>query len=285
MQRYMRGMGNGGAIRARGNEPLALDAIRASVPSVFAEQPHDSRSERYAYIPTSAVLAGLQAEGFQPFYAQQGGSRIPGKADFTKHVLRLRHQSRANERGEAHEIILLNSHDGTSSFQLFSGVFRFVCMNGLFVGDLFTDAKVQHKGDVKNDVIEAAYTVLEDADAIMDGIEEKKAITLHEGERLAFAKAAHALRFDDANKAPVTPERLLAPARHEDQGRDLWTTFNVVQERVIRGGQQGWTIDANNRRRRSSTREVKGIDQNKALNRAMATLADEMAKLTRQAAA
>ena len=285
MQRYMRGMGNGGAIRARGNEPLALDAIRASVPSVFAEQPHDSRSERYAYIPTSAVLAGLQAEGFQPFYAQQGGSRIPGKADFTKHVLRLRHQSRENERGEAHEIILLNSHDGTSSFQLFSGVFRFVCMNGLFVGDLFTDAKVKHKGDVKNDVIEAAYTVLEDADAIMDGIEEKKAITLDEGERLAFAKAAHALRFEDANKAPVTPERLLAPARHEDQGRDLWTTFNVVQERVIRGGQQGWTIDANNRRRRASTREVKGIDQNKALNRAMATLADEMAKLTQRVAA
>jgi len=48
MQRYMRGMGNGGAIRATGNEPLELDAIRARVPSVFAEAPHDSRSERYA---------------------------------------------------------------------------------------------------------------------------------------------------------------------------------------------------------------------------------------------
>ncbi len=32
-------------------------------------------------------------------------------------------------------LILLNSHDGTGSYQLMSGVFRIVCRNGLIVSE------------------------------------------------------------------------------------------------------------------------------------------------------
>ena len=277
--RYMRGMSNGGAVMAKGLDPLSNEAMQARVPSIFAAEAHESRSGRYAYIPTVQILDGLRREGFEPFFAQQSKSRIEGKGDFTKHMIRLRHRSRSTERGEAHEIILVNSHDGTSSYQMMNGVFRFVCANGLFAGDLFGDVRVKHTGDAMGQVIEGAYTVLKDADEIMEGVQEKKAILLTEGEQSAFARAAHTLPFEDADKAPIEAERLLAPARREDLNRDLWTTFNVVQERIIRGGQTGWTLDANGNRRRQSTRAVTGIDQGKALNRALATLADEMARL------
>ena len=277
MQRFMRGMGNGGAIAGR--EPLSDEAIKRCVPSVFAECPHESRSDRFAYIPTSAVLAGLRKEGFQPFFAQQGGSRIEGKQNFTKHMLRLRHQSRSNETGEAHEIILVNAHDGTSSYQMISGVFRFVCANGLMTGDTFGEVKVGHRGDAVAKVIEGAYTVLDDADRVMVAVDSMKAVRLDRSEQLALAKCARLLRFDDPEKAPIEPERLLWARRSADAGNDLWTCYNRIQENLVRGGQRGVVRDEQGRRRLRTVREIKGIDQKRSLNRALWTLAEEMERL------
>ncbi len=114
----------------RSDYPLSDDQIRTVAPSIFADAPHESRSERYAYIPTAAVLAELRKEGFQPFMACQTRVRDEGKREHTKHMLRLRHASQING-AEANEIVLLNSHDGTSSYQMLAGMFRFVCSNGL----------------------------------------------------------------------------------------------------------------------------------------------------------
>lgn len=225
---------------------------------------------------TGTVQKGLRREGFEPFYAQQSRTRIEGKQAFTKHMLRLRHRSRTDREGEAHEIILVNAHDGTSSYQMISGVFRFVCANGLFAGDAFEDVKVRHTGDALGQVIEGACTVLEDADAIMADVAGMQGTRLSEREQTALAKAAHVLRFDNPEAAPVTADRLLAPRRRDDSGDDLWSTFNRVQENVIRGGLSGVSRDANNRRRRRTVREVSGIDQTKALNRALWTLAEEL---------
>ncbi|MEM1346875.1 MAG: DUF932 domain-containing protein [Pseudomonadota bacterium] len=275
----MRGMSDGGRIAARGTQPLALEEIAAAVPAVFATEAHESRSARFAYIPTAQVLEGLGREGFEPFYAQQAQSRIPGKSAFTKHLVRLRHRSRTNDRGEAHEVILVNAHDGTSAYQMVSGVFRFVCANGLFAGDSFGEVKVRHTGQAVEEVIEGAYTVLGEAEQVMGAVEAMQATALTQGEQAAFATAAFQLRFEDADKVPIQSERLLDAQRQDDRGPDLWRTFNRVQENLIRGGQQGLVRDANGRRRRQQVREVKAIDQSRSLNRALWTLAEEMAKL------
>jgi hypothetical protein len=75
----------------RGDQPLSEDQMRAAAPSIFAEGKHASRSERYTYIPTIDVLRGLRKEGFEPFMVAQGASRVEGKAEFTKHMIRMRH--------------------------------------------------------------------------------------------------------------------------------------------------------------------------------------------------
>jgi hypothetical protein len=77
----------------RADVPLTEDQMRAAAPSVFAENKHASRSERYAYIPTIDVLRGLRNEGFEPFMVAQGASRIEGKAAFTKHMIRMRQRA------------------------------------------------------------------------------------------------------------------------------------------------------------------------------------------------
>src|SRR6516165_3070691 len=77
----------------------------------------------------------------------------------------------------------------------------------------------------------------------------------------------------------VKPDQLLNARRAGDSNPDLWTVFNRVQENVIRGGLDNFGYDANNRYRRGHTRQVKGLDQSTALNRALWTLGEEMAKL------
>ena len=283
--RYMRGMSNGGAICARNGEALENEELAAVVPSIFATHAHDSRSDRFAPIPTINVLNGLRNEGFDPFFAQQARTRIEGKEEFTKHMIRLRHRSLARADGEAFEIILVNANDGTSSYQMIPGFFRFVCANGLMVGDTFNEVKVRHSGDAISQVIEGAYTVLDEAPRITEQVDEFKGLRLSAPEQAAFAEAAHTLRFPKAHdaekptEAPITAEMLLRARRRDDLGENLWTTLNVVQENVIRGGQRGRVRGSDGRIRRASTREVKGIDQNKTLNRALWTLAERMQEL------
>jgi hypothetical protein len=108
----------------RSDTPLGEEQMRAAAPSVFAVGKHASRSERYTHIPTIEVLRGLRKEGFEPFMVAQGASRAEGRAEFTKHMIRLRHAGQISTRPEANEVILINSHDGASSYQMLAGVFR-----------------------------------------------------------------------------------------------------------------------------------------------------------------
>jgi hypothetical protein len=267
----------------RSATPLTEDQMRQAAPSIFAEGKHASRSERYTYIPTIEVLRGLRKEGFEPFMVAQSKSRIEGKTDFTKHMIRMRHAAQVDAKPEANEIILINSHDGASSYQMLAGVFRFVCCNGLVVGDVVGDIRIPHKGNVQGDVIEGAFRVLDDFEAVDSSTAAMKALELERTEEIAFATAALALRFGERaveeggghQPTPVTAEQLIEARRPEDVGRSLWTTFQRVQENVIRGGQAGRSAQG----RRLQTRPVGSIDRGVSLNRALWMLAEEMRKL------
>jgi hypothetical protein len=263
----------------RSQTPLAEDLMRQAAPSIFAEGKHASRSERYTYIPTIEVLRGLKREGFEPFMVAQSKSRIEGKSDFTKHMIRMRHAGQVAAKAEANEIILINSHDGASSYSMLAGVFRFVCCNGLVVGDITNDIRIPHRGDIQNDVIEGAFRVLEDFEVVDASTEQMKALTLEPAEQRAFATAALALRYGDRSDgqaaAPVTADQLIEARRPEDLGHSLWTTLQRVQENTLKGGQRGRSVQG----RRIQTRAVGSIDRNVQLNRALWVLAEEMRRL------
>ena len=260
----------------RSDSPLTDDQIHRVAPSIFAEAPHESRSQRYAYIPTATVLTELRKEGFQPFMVTQTRTRHEDRRDYTKHMIRLRHASQINARDEANEIILLNSHDGTSSYQMLAGMFRFVCSNGLVCGDTVADVRVPHKGDVAGQVIEGAYQVLHGFDRALESRESMQAITLDEGEAEVFARAALSLKYDDPDKpAPITESQILMPRRFDDRRPDLWSVFNRTQENLTKGGLHGRSANG----RRQQTRPVQGIDSDIRLNRALWLLADGMRQL------
>ena len=258
----------------RSNAPLSNEQIARYAPSVLAQEAHESRGERYTFIPTIEVLDGLRREGFQPFEVRQTRVRDQSKREHTKHLVRLRHESSITSVEEVPEIILLNSHDGSSSYQLLSGFFRFVCSNGLIAGDVCNDIRVRHSGNVVDDVIEGAVRVLDNVEEIAGRIDTYKSITLAPEEATVFANAALSLRWDE-DKAPVQAEQVLRTRRWADNKSDLWTTFNRVQENLLKGGLSARSATG----RRMSTRAVGGVNENVKLNRALWSLADGLAQL------
>jgi hypothetical protein len=289
----------------RQQTPLTIDQLRHYAPSAFATEAHESRSNRYTYIPTSEVIAGLIREGFQPFKATQSRSRIEGKTEFTKHMIRFRHPdafAKIQRVGDSvPEVVLINSHDGTSAYKLSAGLFRLVCSNGLMVSDSTVEMlSVMHKGDIVNQVIEGSFQIVGQSEKSLATAETWNQLALTAGDQGAFADAARELRFGDEEgeiKTPITAVDLLRPRRDEDANgpvgwrgyrtevapkQDLWHTFNVVQENVIKGGLHGRYragVNGAMTNRRITTREVKGIDQDVKLNRALWMLAERMAEL------
>lgn len=254
---------------------LSNNQIAFHAPSVMASEAHHSRGDKYSFIPTIQVIDSLRMEGFEPYEIRQTQVRNLDKRAHTKHMVRLRHVDAINKVNmeEVPEIILLNSHDGSSSYQLMAGVFRFVCSNGLIAGDIVENVRVRHTGNVVDNVIEGATRILHNTEEVVARIGEYKGINLTYDETTAFATAAMQLRWGD--ETPVSTMGVLAANRFADRGTDLWTTFNRVQENLLKGGINGRTATG----RRTTTRAVGGVNENVKLNKALWTLADTMATL------
>lgn len=260
----------------RRDRPLTREELMQVVPSVFGEDKHVSRSDRYSYIPTITLLENLQREGFQPFFACQTRVRDLSKREHTKHMLRLRRAGQITGQ-QVPEIILLNSHDGSSSYQMLPGIFRSVCTNSLVCGQSFGEIRVPHKGNVVEKVIEGAYEVL----GVFDRVEEKRdamqSLLLPPVAQQAMAQAALTYRFGEEHQ-PVTATQILTPRRYEDRQDDLWTTYQRLQENLLKGGLPGRTAKG----KRSHTRAVNGIDGDVKLNRALWVMAENMMDLLSQ---
>lgn len=290
---FRRSTASGAALlRNRDGSPLTLDQITRTTPSVMADAAHESRSAKFTFIPTSEVLAGLMREGFSPVEVRQGGSRTPGKADFTKHAVRLRHASKAPALvgpGDElfPEIVLYNAHDGTGAYKLMSGAYRVLCANGLVASQTFQEQKIPHKGDVISDVIEGAFCVVDQLPQVIETARDWSGLKLSAGEQLAFARAAAQIRWEpetvlgeQRETAPIPATDLLRVRRISDNGGDLWRTFNRVQEGLVAGGQHyDQRNDEGRRVARRTVRPVANVDQNRVVNRALWTLAEEMQKL------
>ncbi|EAP1708019.1 DUF945 domain-containing protein [Salmonella enterica] len=254
----------------RRDRPLTHKELMQYTPSVFGEDKHASRSDRYSYIPTITLLENLRREGFEPFFACQSRVRDPGRRDYTKHMLRLRRTGQITGR-QVPEIIILNSHGGESSFQLLPGVFRSVCTNSLVCGQSFGEIRVPHRGNIVEKVIEGAYEVLNVFDRVEEKREAMHSLLLPPPAQQAFAKAALTYRFGEKHQ-PVAATQILTPRRYEDRKDDLWSVFNRIQENLSKGGLAGRTAQG----KRTHTRAVNGIDGDIKLNRALWVMAEQM---------
>ena len=258
---------------------LNNEQIQRMAPAAFANQPIEGVSRRYDFIPTIQVVDLMRDAGWLPVAASQAKVRKAERNGFQRHVIRFAHPMAIFDRGERLEIAVYNSHDKGCAFQLTASVYRLICGNGLLhASDLFNFSH-RHVGFDGNLFIESAQQIFSGADEIAGQVEALKAIEMTPDERGVFAQAAHQLVYDEPEKAPISHDRLLRERRFDDKGKDLWSTFNVIQENVIRGGLPGLTRGQNGRLRRTRTRPVMSIEKDKKLNKALWTLTEKMAEL------
>ena len=253
-------------------QSLSTEQIAKIAPSIFASNAYVACSERYTYIPTCQVLNALQAEGFEPFRVSQTKSIDENHRGFAKHLIRLRHVSSFND-DDPNEIILINSHDGTSSYRMMAGVYRVACANGLICGNTLNEIRVHHTGDIIGRVIEGAYEILKDFEVIDAQKDSMKSIKLTMQDQYEFANRALIVRYGQYKSDHKVHESQLLQARREtDCNNDLWTVFNRIQENLTTGGLLARTAT----NRRSHTRPITGIDNSIRLNRALWTVAEDM---------
>jgi len=174
---------------------------------------------------------------------------------------------------------LTNSHDRSSAYQLHAGLYRFICANGMFVADgsSFERVSIRHAGFTPEDVIEASFHILDQVPVITANVESFRARQLTDPESRAFATAALRLRYEDVQKAPIGPEKLLEARRYEDAGCDLWHVFNRLSENLLRGGLKEETRCRADGRRFARTCALPGLDRNVRLNKELWSLAQRLA--------
>ena len=93
---------------------LSPEVLHQNAPAVFAPSAHERLTRAYCFVPTERVLDALAQAGFFPVEARQARTRTASPLH-ARHMIRLRRLVETVALREAiPELLLLNSHDGTS---------------------------------------------------------------------------------------------------------------------------------------------------------------------------
>jgi hypothetical protein len=263
----------------RMNEKSDTD-LQILAPSIFTETYSPNRTEKYKQIKTIVIINLLRDNGWKPVFANtKRANKIDNKL-YNKHLIAFKKQEGNNwlsiKDDLYPEIILTNSHDGTASYQIQAGLFRTVCANGLVVADsLFNAIKIKHIGFDPEKVIDASYSVIDNIPRLTQSVDRFSSIELSDTEQRTYAMSALIAKHNPETQEEIKtlrPESVLMSRRSEDNKNDLWTTFNRVQENLLKGKRHEIVGG-------SKSREIKSIDKNIALNKALWTLTEKMAEL------
>lgn len=256
---------------------LSKDEIRNIAPMVFApSKTNPETSDRYDYIGTEKLIDDMAKKGWYVTECKQQRANKRSKVR-SFHTLAFQNPNLGiinEETGEVEafpRIIVSNSHDGFHSFKFMAGLFRLVCSNGLILADAeFTSFSLRHINYSEENLYKIVAQSIELTKKKVTVINEMKEKRLSVSEQREFATKAIAIRKGvEVDKLKVSDEDLtdiLEPVRDEDRDDSLWSVFNVLQEKVIKGDfTLGKTKTGKRRKSRPITGAAKDIDVNQGL--------------------
>ena len=255
-----------------------LEELAQYAPAVFATKPAAGVTGRYSFISTNEIVEKVLDLGWELHSAKQNGPN-----PFSRHMIRFTNPKLGyfDLKGDnvKPQIILDNSHNRGSSAQLHMGLFRLVCTNGLVVAmpGMYTAVKFRHMGVDKEELRKILSVAAEQYGVIGSHIADMQEVKMNEDKSVEFAIKAVASREPhmfinedgtiNVNKvtASTNPLEIISPVRGEDRADNLWTVFNVIQERMIKGGYNRVTGSGRNSTVRGLTNAVRNVDLNKEL--------------------
>ena len=256
---------------------LTDETLHSQAPSIFASGPMSGVSPRYAFVPTARIVAGLREHDWMPVAAEEQRIRNETRRGFQKHLIRFRRAEQMETLDEWNvELVLLNSHDTGCAYQIHAGIYRRICANGLVLSqDSFQAIRLRHAGLSVDEVVQASFRLLDYVPKVGELVERFRARTLEVRESLALAGHALVLRYASLAVAPIESETLLKARRPADEGTDLWTTMNRIQENLVQGGVSDFHRDRRGKLR--SVRALRGIDSKVTLNKGLWGVAERLA--------
>ena len=255
---------------------LSNEQILALAPAVMSTQHKAGLSSHYTHIPTIQVVEDMRKLGWEPVQAIGIKAHKGGNSSIKKHLVKFRNEGVfiADNNGKVDsyiEVLLTNSHDGTSVFKFEIGIFRLVCSNGLVVKDTdMGELKIRHMGYNFETLRVLINTMVEKLPDVVGCINKFSETVISDELALEFALKAAQLRFGN-NLKELDPNMLLLIERQEDAGMTMWALLNRVQEKLINGG-FNYTNDRGKSRK---ARTIKNFSQNIKFNSQLWELADE----------
>lgn len=231
---------------------LSNDDIRRVCPMALHTMPtNPDVSDKYVHANTMTVVEDLAKLGWYPVQAKQCRNKKNSSGIRSFHMIAFQNPdvkiTKTLDNGEKivdtyPRIILTNSHDGFNSFKFMVGLFRLICSNGLVVcNNQMVDMSIRHINYDFEELRKIVASAIEQVPDIVNTMNDMRNVMLTDEQKTALATEVVKIRKgveDDENyvvDAEVV-EDILTPVRNEDKGNDLWTIFNICQEKMIKGG-------------------------------------------------
>jgi len=257
---------------------LNNEQIKRIAPSIFTATAADSVSSHYTHIPTSPVMEDMDQLGWKVVDVKEVKARKG--IGFQKHLIVFRNNDVVINGNDGDtvfpQILLTNSHDGKNAFTFTAGLFRMVCENGLVIStEQFEDVKMRHMGYTFEELQTRIHGMVERLPLTVESMNKMKTVVLEEEQAVDLATRALLTRFNEDEMTRITVDvmELLKPTRREDRGTDLWSVFNVVQEKIIDGD---FTYQTGSKTRKA--RRIKNFSQDLKVNKQLFELALEFAQ-------
>ena len=256
---------------------LSREDLQSLAPSIFNHKVGSKLTEKYVHIPTDTIVEDMEALGWFPYEVKTVRSRTKNAAT-KKHLIQFFNPNIVinNEAGEADmypNLLLINSHDGSTAVRFEMGVFRMVCENGLVIKSKdFGGFKMRHMGYSFEDLRVYINQLVETLPTVVANLNKFSQVEMTTEQQYEFAIKAVEARFGEEKQLPTEEiDNLLAAERKEDEGNSVWLILNRVQEKLTSGG-FGY-LNARGKVRKS--RAVKNFTQDLSMNQKLWELAEE----------
>ena len=281
---------------------LSKDELREVAPSIFSTKPSPEVSKKYSHIPTDRLIDDMELLGWNVIDAKEVNARTKGTKGYQKHLVVFRNddivinqmpnnivESSTSPTGYRRtngtfakknpidtvfpQILLTNSHDGKNAFTFTAGLFRMVCENGLVIStNEFEKVSIRHMGYDFEELQKQVTEMVEQLPLTVESMNKMIDTQMNQKMIMDFAKDMLAVRFpeDELKRITIDMDEFITPVRPEDKGDDLWSVFNVIQEKIIEGDFE-YTVGTKHRK----ARQIKNFKQDMDLNSKMFDVALE----------
>ena len=232
----------------------------------------------------------LGDQGWHPREANYVRTKKQTDPTYKKHCVRFspaedfdRFKSSRNVGDAWPEIIMHNSHDGTSSLSLAAGLYRLACSNGMTVKDEeFGEFRIRHDDtclQFPNYLETALNNFGETVNNVRGKIDVLSEITVpprmrHDMIVEAIELRGHSFMSDMGTHKTYLASCFDTPKRAKDDYDDMFTVINRIQEKIVRGGYE--YIGGNGKLRLA--RAINSVDKIKSINEGVWNIQDKYTK-------